>query len=268
MEIFTECKECEEYFLSYPNIKNKRVCCSRECAAKQKSKNFSGINSPRWKGKEYRCTDCGNLCDNESKRCRQCYFNHVNKNIIPRKRKNKEKIIRVCETCKKEYIVKRKIREQSSRYCSNVCFLNRGKDLTKKSYQPKTFCLDCNKQLKNRYAKYCRSCFGKHQSQENHPNWKDNATVKQRGMRWTYEYRIWRQSVLKRDKYHCQMPQCNKDYNLQVHHIETMKKSPDMIYNINNGITLCKDCHLSIASKEQDYEQIFKNIVLNRLCLV
>lgn len=182
------------------------------------------------------------------------------------------KVLKQCKYCGKDFIKEMtlsRIKTGRGKYCSRSCL---GKD--KKGQEGKNWkgglpkCQDCNTPLKNRYAKYCRKCFGGHQSKENHPNWKDNATVKQRGIRWTYEYRIWRQSVLKRDDYQCQMPECNKDYNLQVHHIETMKNRPEYIFEISNGITLCKNCHLSIASKEQDYEQLFKEIINNHLCLV
>lgn len=269
MQIFQECLQCCEFFLTWKNVKIKRKFCSIKCKANWQSINLCEKNAPSWKGGKPKCIGCGQKCDDESTRCKRCYIKYINNNVIT-KQSSKEKslIIKICKTCGNEYEIKRKLRTSTSKYCSSECFNKRGKDLTKKSYHTKVFCLDCNLPLKNKNAKFCRSCFGKHQSQENHPNWKDNATVKQRGMRWTYEYRIWRQSILKRDNYLCQMPECNKDYNLQVHHIETMKKSPDMIYNLDNGITLCKNCHLSIASKEQDYEQIFKNIVSNRLCLV
>lgn len=56
------------------------------------------------------------------------------------------------------------------------------------------------------------------------------------------EYKFWRQSVLSRDKYTCQG--CGKkSCDFHVHHIKEWCNYPELRYDINNGLTLCIECH-------------------------
>lgn len=55
------------------------------------------------------------------------------------------------------------------------------------------------------------------------------------------EYAQWKKLVLERDRYVCQA--CNSDKNLVVHHINSFKLFPLERTILNNGITLCVDCH-------------------------
>ena len=52
----------------------------------------------------------------------------------------------------------------------------------------------------------------------------------------------WRKTIFERDKYTCQF--CFKiGGNLEAHHIRSWKNYPNYRLDINNGITLCLDCH-------------------------
>ena len=55
------------------------------------------------------------------------------------------------------------------------------------------------------------------------------------------EYKAWRGNVLKRDKGVCQC--CGLEDKLQAHHIFGCEEYPEMAYDEDNGITLCKFCH-------------------------
>lgn len=68
------------------------------------------------------------------------------------------------------------------------------------------------------------------------------------------EYKEWRKSVFKRDNYTCQM--CDKrGGKLNSHHIYKFSNNPEFVFDINNGITLCYDCHVSrVNQHEEEYE--------------
>ena len=53
---------------------------------------------------------------------------------------------------------------------------------------------------------------------------------------------FFKESVLKRDNFECQI--CGNIDDLQVHHIVPVAKSPLESDDIDNGITLCKECHI------------------------
>ena len=93
-------------------------------------------------------------------------------------------------------------------------------------------------------------------------------------------YKNWRASVFERDNYVCQDPFCNHiEKTLNVHHIFTLKnimkinniktkedaEKCDKLYEINNGITLCKKCHKKTQGKEQKFEDMFKEIVKSKI---
>ena len=93
------------------------------------------------------------------------------------------------------------------------------------------------------------------------PNWKGGITPIIKQIRESYQYNQWRQAIFIRDNFTCQ--KCKKyGVELEAHHIKPFSKliqeakeymplldlySACMLYtplwDINNGETLCKDCH-------------------------
>lgn len=62
-------------------------------------------------------------------------------------------------------------------------------------------------------------------------------------IRTSSKYIQWRDSVFKRDNYTCQC--CSqRGGDLNVHHINNFNEDIDNRFEIDNGITLCKKCHL------------------------
>lgn len=59
--------------------------------------------------------------------------------------------------------------------------------------------------------------------------------------RKTKDYRIWRIKVIRRDK-KCAV--CGSVKNRQAHHKNHASYFPEDRFNINNGVTLCKKCHM------------------------
>jgi endogenous inhibitor of DNA gyrase (YacG/DUF329 family) len=69
---------------------------------------------------------------------------------------------------------------------------------------------------------------------------------KERYFRYSVEFRLWRDAVLKRDNYTCK--RCGlkkgKKQGMEVHHIKSFAKYPELRTSIRNGKTLCRDCHM------------------------
>lgn len=73
------------------------------------------------------------------------------------------------------------------------------------------------------------------------PNWNNNATYRSGKIRQSAPYRMWRQAVLKRDNYAC--VQCLSTYRPEADHIKPMTLNPSLMFNLDNGRTLCRECH-------------------------
>ena len=96
-------------------------------------------------------------------------------------------------------------------------------------------------------------------SGENHPFWKGGVTTLVKQIRKNFQYRQWRSDVFTRDDFTCQA--CGKRGYIEAHHIKpfsvileeyqikTLEEALNCeeLFNINNGITLCKECHTSIS---------------------
>jgi len=66
------------------------------------------------------------------------------------------------------------------------------------------------------------------------------------------EYLAWRRAVLERDGYICQ--QCGRhckryERGLAAHHIKPYAEYPELRYEIANGMTLCRQCHMHLHGK-------------------
>jgi hypothetical protein len=79
---------------------------------------------------------------------------------------------------------------------------------------------------------------------ENNFNWKGGISKKNELIRQSIEYGLWRISVLKRDNYTCQI--CGeRGGKLEADHVKPFSLFPELRFAIDNGRTLCRDCHLT-----------------------
>jgi 5-methylcytosine-specific restriction endonuclease McrA len=81
---------------------------------------------------------------------------------------------------------------------------------------------------------------------ENHPNYNHNKTdeeqLKDRYILGKHIVDGFRNEIFQRDKYTCQV--CGESgKKLNVHHLDGWNWAKDKRFDINNGITLCKECH-------------------------
>lgn len=74
--------------------------------------------------------------------------------------------------------------------------------------------------------------------------WKGGITPIHKKIRTSREYREWRESVFCRDNYTCVL--CGKKGgNIQADHIKPFSLYPELRLMIDNGRTMCIDCHKS-----------------------
>lgn len=84
--------------------------------------------------------------------------------------------------------------------------------------------------------------------------WKGGINGESDTLRHRREYKDWRKSVYQRDNYTCQCCGSHGD-RLNAHHINQFSDYPDLRYDVNNGITLCENCHDS--TKNGSFHNIY-----------
>jgi len=83
------------------------------------------------------------------------------------------------------------------------------------------------------------------QTGEKSNNWKGGISRDKHSLT-NPAYKQWRSDVFERDNWTCQT--CGIRGNqtggyLEPHHIKSWARFPELRYDINNGVTLCRECH-------------------------
>ena len=162
-----------------------------------------------------------------------------------------------CAYCGKEIIKKKyQIEKNINNFCNSICH---GKWLSKEMKNG-------NIKMKGMHGSHTQKSKDKIRiatKGENNPNYKGGITPILRSVRTYNKYKEWREKIYLRDNYTCQI--CGKiGGRLQAHHIISFSKiiqyyeiidyqeaiECKILWDINNGITLCKKCHDKIHSKE------------------
>lgn len=149
---------------------------------------------------------------------------------------------RKCETCGKEFYAERlRINKGWSRFCSWGCH-----DVFQRRHRVVSHCKTCGKEMilkpfdiKNNHKLFCsHACFGKATRSEFY-------VADHRGVPLTSR---WRKAVLERDGYRC----CACGDGARIgHHVRSWKENPDSRWDLGNGVSLCKKCHLLLHSKRE-----------------
>ena len=190
--------------------------------------NNSGKNNPRFldnKIREKKCKHCKRLMSwwtefrhlpisifTKKICCSYQCSNTLNKLIENRKDKDKKNRIKKCEGCGKKM-------DWSADYRKKAISV----------FIKMKFC-----------TKACADIHGFRYTGKDHTNFKEDARRKNRrggANRWT-------NNVYNRDSYTCQKCKASgTKVILHAHHIKSMAHYPKLKWNLDNGITLCIDCH-------------------------
>lgn len=251
------CKKCRD---QKAKNRNKKICviCGKQFTSRSKNQIYCS-NKCCSRSKENRIYfNCDN-CGKESYDIKSSYYNSINHFCSNKclgewksKKLKNNKFTRTvkykCDYCGQEAeCTEYKYMRSKTHYCSSKC---------RDSINKITFnCEKCGKEttkVKSEYNKskhhYCSvECerkdrevrFGK----DNNPSWNPNLTNEERIQKRKFkEYYLWRDTVFKRDKYTCQY--CNKyGGKLNAHHLDSYNEFIDTRLDIDNGITLCEECH-------------------------
>lgn len=97
-------------------------------------------------------------------------------------------------------------------------------------------------------------------SSENWNGFRKQATERERG---SNQWKSWRLAVFQRDGFCCIScgDKGSKSSFLEPHHIKKKSKNPEMMYEVSNGVTLCRDCHRKTFGKEVQHEAAFTSYV-------
>lgn len=152
-------------------------------------------------------------------------------------------MIKICPNCKSEF----KTRRSTSKYCCHECYI---KDVLNNRIT--CYCNYCGSELHlsgknyNRSKKhFCnKTCSGKYHEGKNNPSYNFELDEEDRkAKRRIFGYENFRNEVLERDNYTCQISG-NKECKLEVHHLNGFDNFKDSRLNVNNAITLSKEIHL------------------------
>ena len=119
---------------------------------------------------------------------------------------------------------------------------NKGKHHTRKTKRK------ISKKNKDRkFSEEIRKKMSERNKGEKSSLWRGGISFENDKIRHSIEFKLWRETVYARDNWTCQ--RCGKRGGINPHHIKNFAKYPELRFAIDNGITLCKECHRKFHRK-------------------
>lgn len=269
------CKYCGKQFSS---AKKDTKYCSKQCvgnARKKRVERKTECESVRKvsHSTNYECDGCGKpikVIPSQMKKHRlhfcdhKCYKHNIGKFITGENNPNYHRVKFTCGWCGEEFLGTPSSRKGNETFCSNQC---RTKSLSDRNAENtvekvRVECSECGKEMYKTLRQLTLSkhpccsiqCSNKFKSHfyvgEKHPLWNKNLTLQEREIGRKYpEYSNWRKLVYKRDNFTCQACGDNAGSNLVAHHILNYSEHKELRTDVDNGITLCKSCHVKFHNQ-------------------
>jgi hypothetical protein len=213
------CKQCEDiFYINVAEMKRNKTTgefCSSDCQGKYEKN-----------GEKIECKNCENLFYLSKSRLneRNSYF--CSKDC----RSEYNTTSKTCKYCEESFRIWKSEDNRdrnSGKYCSKMCRYNDGRS----SYT----CDNCGtvfeyvKSNRTGDKKFCSlSCYGEYKL--------ESGDIRKKS-----KYNKWVTSVKERDGYTC--VDCGSKNNLHAHHIIPISEDASEAFDLDNGITVCKDCH-------------------------
>lgn len=176
--------------------------------------------------------------------------------------KGKKFVIHRCKNCGK--VLKRK---NPSGLCRRCVGIGRKMSIDTKrrmsiAHKGKVFSDEHKKRLSQSKSGTNNPQFGKKHSEEHkrkignaekgnkHWNWRGGITPTQMKIRNSETYKQWRNEVYGRDNWTCRI--CGKkceSKDIVAHHLKSFSEHPELRFDVDNGITLCRSCHSKLHHK-------------------
>lgn len=261
------CLNCNKDYEVIPSKTDTSKYCSRVCKTEYESalkvSNFTN----------HECDGCGkpmkvtpsqmknhglHFCD------RDCYKHNIGKFVTGENNSNYCRVEFTCSWCGKDFLDIPSSRKGNEVFCSNQC---KNKNLSDRNAEKAVEkvavpCSECGKVMYKTLHQLTLSkhpccsiqCSNKFKSHfyvgEKHPLWNKNLTLQEREICRKYpEYSNWRKFVYKRDEFTCQACGDNTGGNLVAHHILNYSEHRELRTDVNNGVTLCKGCHVKFHNR-------------------
>ena len=187
----------------------------------------------------------------KQRQCREC----GRKNTALKKKKS---TIVNCSCCGKEIeVTPYRLKNYKNIFCSKGCRSKYLSEHQKGENNPNfnsitVKCEYCNKEISKprsliRGRNFCSTTCANQYSSENyrgekHHNYNHNLTSEERELGRNIDgYSEFIKGVFKRDGYKCQ--RCGSNKNLNAHHLNSYHWYKEGRTDVNNGVTLCGDCH-------------------------
>ena len=96
-------------------------------------------------------------------------------------------------------------------------------------------------------------------------NWQGGKSKIGQKLRNTLEYKIWQKAVYQKNNYICQKCKLTGK-KLHAHHVQNFAQFPELRLAIDNGITLCIDCHKLFhkiyGQRNNNYQQLIDFLII------
>jgi len=150
-----------------------------------------------------------------------------------------------CSICDNDFYVKNCHKDR--KFCSRKCYWQ---SMVGGKQSKKTISRRIKSRENYKHSQETKDKIGKAHRGDKNWSWRGGISKLRNRQFSQVKHREWRKAVFERDDYTCQ--KCKiRGGKLEAHHIKPFAYFSDLRYEVDNGLTLCKSCHLKETIKER-----------------